>query len=121
MACPPTGELVANPAGLQVAGRPPCFHWFCYCFLLVVAIIFACSSVGWLWCQLHLSLVSRFQCLLFVLACRGFADCFGLVCNGLACFSIVLSMVPAWFSWVGPWVGFLLFIINTNSSETQEF
>ena len=99
-------------AGLQLQFRRACksqvgplvFHWLCYSILLVVAIIFVYFSVGWLRCQLHLSLVSRFQCLLFILACRGFAYCFDLVCNGLACCSIVLSMVPAGFHGLAPWL-----------------
>jgi len=56
--------------------------------------------------------LARFRCLLFVMAGHGFVYCFALVCNVSACLFTVLSMVPAWFSWVGSWVGFLFPVLG---------
>ena len=85
--------------------------WFFIGFAVVCASgCYSCCVLVWRLAMVpapFFNVVSRVHRLLFVMACHGFVYYFGLVCNGLACFFIVLPMVPAWFTWVGPWVGFL--------------
>ena len=77
---------------MQVAGRAPCCSLGLPLYLLDVAILFACISVGWLWYRLHFSL----RCLVYI------------VCY-LSWLAMGLSIALAWFAMF--WLVFSLFCL----------